>query len=184
VGVHLVAIDRNGDGAVETARRIDSVGGLALAAECDVTQGKAVDTVFGALSRVDVLVNCAGVYSDKALEDITAEDMRRTYEVNVVGLFGVSQAALARMPDGGRIINIGSRAYLGSRRHADYVASKAAVVGLTRTMALELTDRQIAVNAVAPRLVPSGRAVPTRCRRKRSMRRSYSRRSVRSCRRL
>lgn len=54
------------------------------------------------------------------------------------------------MPDGGKIINIGSRAYLGSPRHAHYVASKAAVIGLTRTMALELRSRQITINAVAP----------------------------------
>ena len=54
------------------------------------------------------------------------------------------------MPDGGKIVNIGSRAYLGSRRHAHYVSSKAAVVGLTRAMALELAPRQITVNVVAP----------------------------------
>lgn len=99
---------------------------------------------------MQILVNSAGVDQEKSLEDITTEDMRRLYEVNAIGLFSVSQAALARMPNGGKIINIGSRAYLGSRRHAHYVASKVAVVGFTRTMALELTSRQITVNAVAP----------------------------------
>jgi 3-oxoacyl-[acyl-carrier protein] reductase len=54
------------------------------------------------------------------------------------------------MPAGARIINIASRAYLGSPNHAHYVASKAAVIGLTRTLVLELADRRISVNAVAP----------------------------------
>jgi 3-oxoacyl-[acyl-carrier protein] reductase len=77
-------------------------------------------------------------------------DMRRVYDVNVIGLLTITQAVLARMPGGGRIINIGSRAYLGSPNHAHYVASKAAVAGLTRTLVLELAARQITVNAVAP----------------------------------
>ena len=149
-GVSVVAIDRNLKAATETVRQVENKGGLAVAAESDVTRREKIDEVFRTLSQVDVLVNSAGIDEEKAMEDITAEDMRRLYDVNAIGLFSVSQAALARMPDGGKIINIGSRAYLGSRRHAHYVASKAAAIGLTRTMALELTSRQIAVNAVAP----------------------------------
>jgi 3-oxoacyl-[acyl-carrier protein] reductase len=147
---HVVAIDRNGWAAAEVAADIDGTQATARAVECDVTRSEQVAAAFTPLPRVDVLVNCAGLDEEKALEDITAEDMSRLYEVNAVGLFSVSQAALRRMPDGGKIINIGSRAYLGSPRHAHYVASKAAVVGLTRTLALELRPRQICVNAVAP----------------------------------
>src|SRR5581483_8400256 len=149
-GSHVVAIDRNGEAAADVAARIDATDATSRAVECDVTRPEDVEAAFEPLSDVDVLVNSAGVDEEKALEDITADDMVRLYEVNAVGLFGVSRAAIARMPDGGRIVNIGSRAYLGSPRHAHYVASKAAVVGLTRTMALELRGRQIAVNAVAP----------------------------------
>ncbi|GHO71220.1 beta-ketoacyl-ACP reductase [Ktedonobacter sp. SOSP1-52] len=148
--VNIVVLDRNRDSARETVALIEKGGFQGAAVECDITQREAIVNAFASLGSVHVLVNSAGVEDEKTLEGIAPEDMRRMYEVNVVGLFSVSQAALARMSEGGRIINIGSRAYLGSRHHAHYVASKAAVVGLTRTMALELTSRQIAVNVVAP----------------------------------
>jgi NAD(P)-dependent dehydrogenase (short-subunit alcohol dehydrogenase family) len=64
-------------------------------------------------AAVDVLINSAGIFDDKPLEQVTADDLRRMYEVNVIGLFITTQAVLARMPDGGRIINISSRACLG-----------------------------------------------------------------------
>jgi len=149
-GSHVVAIDWSGEAAAAVAAEVGATDATSRAVECDVTRPDDVAAALAPLAQVDVLVNSAGVDEEKSLEDITAEDMSRLYDVNAVGLFSVSQAAIARMPDGGKIVNIGSRAYLGSPRHAHYVASKAAVVGLTRTMALELRGRQIAVNAVAP----------------------------------
>ena len=104
-------------------------------------------------AAADVLINSTGIFDDKPLEQVTADDLRRMYEVNMIGLFITTQAALAQMPDGGRIINISSRAYLGSRDHAHYVPSKAAVIGLTRTRAIEHGPRQIMVNAIAPGMV-------------------------------
>ena len=148
--VRIIALDRDGAAAEATIRLIEGAGFSGAAFACDVTRRADVDEVFRAIGPVHVLVNSAGAEDETALEDITPEDMRRMYEINVVGLFSVSQASLARMPDGGKIVNIGSRAYLGSRRHAHYVSSKAAVVGLTRAMALELAPRQITVNVVAP----------------------------------
>jgi len=148
--INIIALDRNQTAAAETIKLIESSGFSGSAIECDVTQQSVIDEVFNMIGSVNVLVNSAGVDEEKALEDITMEDMRHLYEINTIGLFSISQAALIQMPEGGKIINIGSRAYLGSPRHAHYVASKAAVIGLTRTMALELTSRQISVNAVAP----------------------------------
>jgi 3-oxoacyl-[acyl-carrier protein] reductase len=75
------------------------------------------------------------------------------YDINVVALFALSQAAATRMTAGAKIVNIASRAFLGAKNHAHYVASKAAVVGLTRAMAMELAARGVLVNAVAPGLV-------------------------------
>lgn len=146
----IVALDRNGESAERTFSEVKTAGGLGMAMACDATDGEGVRASFERLETVDVLVNSAGIDTQVPLSDITAEDIRRVYEVNVVGLFTATQAAIVRMPDGGRIINIGSRAYLGSPNHAHYVASKAAVVGLTRTLALELGSRQITVNVVAP----------------------------------
>jgi len=151
--VSVIALDRNFSAAAETVKSIEGAGFSGSAVECDVTRREVVDEVFRALGPVHVLVNSAGVFGEKALEDITMEDMRQMYEVNVIGLFKASQAALVRMPSGGKIINIGSRAYLGLAKHAHYVASKGAVIALTRTMALELLSRQISVNAVAPGMV-------------------------------
>jgi 3-oxoacyl-[acyl-carrier protein] reductase len=71
----------------------------------------------------------------------------------VIAMFALSQAAATRMERGAKIVNIASRAFLGARNHAHYVASKAAVVGLTRATAMELASRGILVNAVAPGLV-------------------------------
>ncbi|MBV8987402.1 MAG: SDR family oxidoreductase [Solirubrobacterales bacterium] len=146
----VVALDRDRESTQSTTRDITAAGGLATALACDVTDAEAVRAAFARLDGVDVLVNSAGLDDQIPLAEITPGDMRRLYEVNVIGLLLVTQAAIAQMPDGGRIINIGSRAYLGSPNHAHYVASKAAVVGLTRTLALELAHRQITVNTVAP----------------------------------
>jgi 3-oxoacyl-[acyl-carrier protein] reductase len=146
----VIALDRDHRAAEQTVELIEESGFPASCFECDVTQRETVERIVRSLGPIDVLVNSAGIDDEMALEDITPDDMRRLYEVNAIGLFVMTQAALTRMPAGGKIINIGSRAYLGSRRHAHYVASRAAVAGLTRILALELTGRQISVNAVAP----------------------------------
>lgn len=102
------------------------------------------------LPVTQALVNNAGIFENKPFFDLAAGDFTRMMDVNVTALFLLSQAMARRMEKGGRIVNISSRTFLGARNHAHYVASKAAVVGLTRAMAMELLPRGIAVNAVAP----------------------------------
>lgn len=130
-------------------------GGLALAA--DVSSETEVLAAFAALDAAgeapDVLVNCAGIILERPLTRMTLADFERIMSVNLRGCFLVGREAVARMSGagrGGRVINVASElAYLGRADYSAYCASKAAVLGLTRSWARELAP-DILVNAVAP----------------------------------
>lgn len=149
-GFHVVAMDRN---AAQLQAATDALHRDRLdvaAAPCDVCDRAAVAAVLAARPRVDVVVCAAGIYNDAAFLDLTDDAFRQMLEVNVIGTFVPAQEAARRMTAGGRIVTISSRGALGGTRFAHYVASKAAVVGLTRAMAMELRGARIAVNSVAP----------------------------------
>lgn len=117
----------------------------------DVTDRAAIKAVVDAQPRVDVVVCVAGVHWLVPLRDATEEQFRKMLDVNLVGAFVCAQECIRRMGPGGRVILISSRAALGSGAGSTaYVASKAAVVGLTRAMAMELRKDRISVNSVAP----------------------------------
>ncbi len=113
-----------------------------------------VEDIVVRFGRLDVLVNNAGLYSTLAptpFTELTPEDWRRVLEVNVVGVANCCSAAVPVMAEGGRIINIASTVPMrGVPAFLHYVASKGAVLGMTRALARELADRRIRVNAVAP----------------------------------
>jgi len=102
--------------------------------------------------RVTRLVNNAGIVMPAPLEDTTIDDMERVLAVNVEAAMACAQAALPAMKQAGcgRIVNISSRAALGKEKRTAYAASKAALIGMTKTWALELAAFGITVNAVAP----------------------------------
>jgi 3-oxoacyl-[acyl-carrier protein] reductase len=153
-GFCVACFDRDGGAAAKAADEVNEEGGEAIGVEVDVRERSSVVAALSELGRpVDVLVNNAGVYSDKPFMSVKEADFEEMLSVNLIGLFVLSQEVLRTMPDGGRIIHMASRSYLGARNMAHYGASKAAVVGLTRTMAIEFADRNIAVNAIAPGLV-------------------------------
>ncbi|MGH0237097.1 SDR family NAD(P)-dependent oxidoreductase [Sinorhizobium meliloti] len=113
-------------------------------------------SVIGAFSsktlnrQIDVLINCAGIYGEQPLRNHDIRDLDQLYAVNVRGAFLVTREALRKMGDGGRIINIASElAYLGRAGASGYSATKAAVLGMTRSWARELAPG-ISVNAIAP----------------------------------
>jgi 3-oxoacyl-[acyl-carrier protein] reductase len=149
-GFRVVAMDRNAQRLREEAARLLGLGLDVVAAPVDICDRVSVAAVLDAQPRVDVMVCAAGIYNDARFLDLTEEAFRGMLEVNVIGTFIPAQEAARRMTAGGRIITISSRGALGGTRFAHYVASKAAVIGLTRAMAMELRDKRIAVNSVAP----------------------------------
>jgi 3-oxoacyl-[acyl-carrier protein] reductase len=153
-GFALACVDLAQAPLAEAVAAIEATGGVAQGFSLDICDRPAVADMLADLGRpVQVLVNNAGIYSDKPFDVLCEDDFRQMLEVNLIGSFIVAQETLRQMQAGGRIVNVASRAWLGGRNMGHYAASKAALVGLTRTMAIELAERRIAVNAVAPGLV-------------------------------
>ena len=152
-GFHVVVVDLNAPLATDAVAEVAAAGGAAEARILDITDEAGVEALIGALPPLTALVNNAGIFKDQPFAAASAADFRRTYEVNVIAPFLLARAAVARMGEGGRIVNIASRAYLGAKNQIDYVASKGAVVSFTRALAMEVIGRGIAVNAVAPGLI-------------------------------
>lgn len=122
--------------------------------KCDVTDEAqiiaAVATAAAQMGRIDILVNNAGILREAPLADLTSAHIDQMLAVNLRGALLVAREVLPHLPDGGRIINIASElAYLGRAGASVYVATKAAMIGVTRSWARELGPR-ILVNAVAP----------------------------------
>jgi len=143
-------------GAQALAQELSVDGRRALAIQADAAEAaavkRAVEQAIAELGPVDVLVNNAGVFIAGAIGDTSLDDYERTMDINVRAPFVAIQAAQASMPDGGRIINIGSclAARAGRAGVALYAASKAALVGLTQGLARDLGARGITANVVHP----------------------------------
>jgi 3-oxoacyl-[acyl-carrier protein] reductase len=152
-GFHVVIVDLNRNLADELASSLQRDSMDAEARIVDITDEAAVRALVAELPPLTALVNNAGIFKDQPFENCTAADFRRTYEINVIATFTLAQAAVGKMREGGRIVNIASRAYLGAKNQLDYVASKGAVVSFTRALAMEVIKRGILVNAVAPGLI-------------------------------
>ncbi|MFZ2295601.1 MAG: SDR family NAD(P)-dependent oxidoreductase [Polaromonas sp.] len=152
-GFAVVMVDRDEALANRETQRLQSLG---LEVQCrvlDLTDEEAVRELVRSLSPISALVNNAGIFDERKFLEVTTADFRRAYEVNLIAVATLTQEAAKTMADGGRIVNIASRAYLGAKNHPHYVASKAAVVGYTRASAMELAPRGILVNAIAPGLI-------------------------------
>jgi 3-oxoacyl-[acyl-carrier protein] reductase len=162
-GFEVVALDLSSEPLLAAVAQLREQGLNVRAVVTDICDRAAVVQALDSASRVDVMVCAAGIYNDAALLDLTEDAFRRMLEVNVIGTFIPAQEAARRMKAGGRIVTISSRGALGGTRFAHYVASKAAVIGLTRAMAMELRPLQIAVNSVAPGFTdtPMTRSAPS-----------------------
>lgn len=147
---------REEERARAVAARIEAAGGKALPLRADAADAGdaagAVEWAADALGRLDVLVNNVGVGVLGPLESLSLAEVDRVLAVNVRATFLASQAAAARMPDGGRIITIGScmTQRVPGPGGTLYTTSKSALVGLTKALARELGDRGITANLVHP----------------------------------
>ncbi|MGH2712031.1 MAG: 3-oxoacyl-ACP reductase FabG, partial [Actinomycetota bacterium] len=147
--------------AKEAAAGIEAAGGKAEAVRLDVTSDQEVDEAFERIERslgpVAVLVNAAGMSIDGLAVRYSTEDWQRTLDSNLTGAFRCARRAMRPMLKArwGRIINITSvvGALRGNPGQSAYAASKAGLVGMTRSMAREIGGRNITVNAVAPGVI-------------------------------
>jgi 3-oxoacyl-[acyl-carrier protein] reductase len=155
-GADIAVVDLNVTGAHETAAGVKRHGRRAIAIKANVaewTDVKAmVEQVTNELGRLDILVNNAGITRDGLLLRMKEEDWNLVLDVNLKGTFHCTKAVLPiLMKRGGAIVNIASIVgVIGNAGQANYAASKAAVIGFTKTVAREYASRKITVNAVAP----------------------------------
>jgi NAD(P)-dependent dehydrogenase (short-subunit alcohol dehydrogenase family) len=160
-GAVVAVADRNAEGAERVAEAVREHGGRAHGVALDVADPAAVADVVAAadrkLGRLDVLVNSAGVREIVSVLDLSVEEWQRVMTVNVTGTFLCSQAfARVVIARGGKgaVVNLASTlGVVAAPNRAAYTASKHAVVGLTKEMALELGDKGIRVNAVGPGVI-------------------------------
>lgn len=148
-GADIAICDR--DDMSETVRAVEFTGRSIGAVTLDVRDADAVDRWIGGLDTIDVVVNNAGGTFHGLFLDASANAQRSLVDENFTSVTNVVRAAVPRMTGGGSIINITSvEAFRGAPGFAVYAAMKAAVEHLTRSLALELSDRGIRVNTIAP----------------------------------
>jgi 3-oxoacyl-[acyl-carrier protein] reductase len=159
-GARVACAARNTEKLAETVEAIKAAGGSGEAFECDVTNGEAVQTLVDKIAddwgRLDIVVNNAGITRDTLLPRMADDQWDEVINTNLRGTFLFTRAATRPMMQAryGRIINISSVSGIrGNPGQANYSASKAAVIGFSRTVARELASRKITVNVVAPGFV-------------------------------
>lgn len=158
----------DGELAENTARELDPTGKKVIAVKCNVADSanveSAVKTVVDTFGRVDVLVNNAGITRDKIFHKMEDADWNAVINVNLNGVYNLCKfvVPMMREQESGSIVNISSTSVMGNPGQANYAATKAALMGFTRTLAKELGRKNIRMNCVAPGYIDTEmmRAVP------------------------
>lgn len=156
-GSNIVIWDVNPQAAAETQKEIEGLGVQAISAQVDVTNSKQVDEsvnkILDKFQKLDILVNNAGITKDNLMLRMAESDWDLVIAVNLKGTFNCTKAVSRLMlkAKSGKIVNIASIiGIIGNFGQANYAASKAGIIALTKTTAKELASRGICVNAVAP----------------------------------
>jgi len=161
-GAKVACVARSADKLQETADAITAAGGVAEVHPCDVSNSEAVNALIEGLAEkwggLDIVVNNAGITKDGLIPRMSDEDWDNVIATNLRSVFLFTRAASLVMmrKRSGRIINISSvSGLMGNAGQANYSASKAGVIGLTRTVAQELASRKVTVNAICPGFIAS-----------------------------
>ena len=156
-GADIIVSDINLEKAEETAKEIETLGRRAMAIRANVAVVEEVEKMVQAImerfGQIDILVNNAGIARDKLILRMTEEDWDAVLNVNLKGTFNCTKAVVRHMSKqrNGKIVNIASVVgEMGNAGQANYSASKAGVIGFTKTIAREFASRGINVNAIAP----------------------------------
>jgi 3-oxoacyl-[acyl-carrier protein] reductase len=157
-GAELALVDRASDDVAQDAlKAVRAEGKEPLYCRTDVSSAadveKMANSVLEHFGRVDILVNCAGIFTERSVESMPIEDWDRVINVNLRGTFLCTRFLLNQMLDRGwgRVINVASQlGQIGGVDAAHYAASKAGVIGFTKSLAREVGARGVLVNAIAP----------------------------------
>jgi len=161
-GAKVACVARNAEKLAEVVKEIEAAGGEALALSCDVKERDsveaAVDAVIEKWEKLDILVNNAGITRDNLLPRMSDEEWDDVMITNLRGTFLFARAASRYMMRAryGRIINMASiSGIIGNPGQTNYSATKAGMIGFTRSLSRELGGRKVTINAVAPGFIES-----------------------------
>ena len=155
----VALLDMDADLVAATAKELDPTGEKAIALKCNVADQANVNEAMAAITakfgRIDILVNNAGITRDAMFHKMTDAQAHMVIDVNFFGTFYCCQAVIAGMREReyGKIINISSTSAFGNIGQTNYSASKAAIDGFTRTLALESARKGITVNSIVPGMI-------------------------------
>ena len=152
----IAILEWNLELAEATAKELDPTGKKVVAIRCNVADSdnvkEAVDQVVATFGRVDALINNAGVTRDKIFHKMTDDDWYTVLNINLNGMYNLCKfvVPIMREQESGSIVNISSTSIMGNPGQANYAATKAAMVGFTRTMAKELGRKGVRMNCISP----------------------------------
>lgn len=163
-GARIVVIDKDVSAAQAVVAEVDALSLSAMSFGIDITNASNVNEAFGDIvsshGKIDVLVNNAGGIRDGRVQSMSDEDWDEVINLNLRAAFLCTRAAAAPMLEAryGRVVNIASMSYLGNVGQSNYAAAKSGLVGLTRSLGLEMASCGITVNCVAPGLIHTARS--------------------------